>query len=557
MRHEARWPDPQGAALARGVLPVLSMQRPLLAFLFVLAALPTPRAFACGGFFCSSSPINQARETVVYGYEPDGSLTMAVQISYSGRDEDFAWILPVPVPPDEIAVGPDALFQQLLQRTEPRFQTVNETEGECAPLSCSWPGPGCSLGCGAHASSAPDPGFASDAGAAAFGDAGRGVTVYSESVVGPYDTVVLGASSAPEVIEWLQMNGYDVPDASGELLAPYADQGFVFVALRLNANRNSSVIRPVVMRMATDEACLPIRLTPIASDPNLPIALFHLADRPARSINYSAADVSLDLDLFIGRQSWDGAVRQRVEELGGRAFATDYAGATPTLDLTLPDVADLAEELDAARVVQEIQARGYPADALLLELLARFIEPPPGQDAQTYLNCLARGRGCGEPTRFDPAGLAAALEDEIRAPRAEAQALVSRHAYTTRLSTSMRPEDMTVDPVFALDDGLPDVPQVRTARRVTECGEQEYFAATAPIRIELPDGTVVRQREGGTMSADEACRSMGADGAASGVADAGGGGGGCSAFRVTPGTALSWLILAAAGAFLVTRRRRR
>ncbi|MEQ9074626.1 MAG: DUF2330 domain-containing protein [Sandaracinaceae bacterium] len=523
------------------------MRYATVAFLLALGASPISQASACGGFFCSSSPINQARETVVYGYEPDGSITMAVQITYSGRDEDFAWILPVPVAPDEIAVGTDALFQQLIAQTEPTFALQDAVEGQCARLACEYPGPGCSVGCGSAASPASSGG--ADAAAARFdGGASPGVVVHSEGVVGPYDTVVLSASTAPEVIEWLQMNGYDIPDASGELLGPYAEQGFVFVALRLNANRNSSVIRPVVMRLPTDEACLPIRLTPIASDPNLPIALFHLADRPARSTNYAHADVPLDFQLWTRGATWDTRVQARVQELGGRAFATDYAGTTPTLTLDLPDIADL-ETASPADFVQQLQLRGYPPGALLQEILARHIDPPSGIDSQRYLNCLASGSRCEEPSRYDPSGLVRALEDEILTPRREAQALVERHAYTTRLSTSMRPEDMTIDPVFALDDGLPDVPQVRTAVRVTECGDEEYFTTTAPIRLELPDGTVEQLREAGTTDPDVACRSMGASGARRS-------GGGCSAQSLSSGSALSWLAVLAAGLFVTWRRRK-
>jgi hypothetical protein len=63
------------------------------------ASLPIQTAHACGGFFCSSSPIDQAGETIVYGLEDDGTLTMAVQLRYAGDDDDFAWIMPVPAPP--------------------------------------------------------------------------------------------------------------------------------------------------------------------------------------------------------------------------------------------------------------------------------------------------------------------------------------------------------------------------------------------------------------------------------------------------------------------------
>lgn len=515
---------------------------PLLVVSGLAVTLASPQtASACGGFFCSTSPINQAREVVVYGYEDDGSLTMSVQINYQGNDEDFAWILPLPVPPDAIDVGTDELFTQLVAATEPQFTGTQRTDGTCAtPPRCTYPsygGGGCSFGCGDHAPPAADAATVYSMDGSAAPDAGPGVTVYSNGTVGPYETVVLGATTAAEVMTWLGDNGYDIPGASGPLLEPYAAAGFVFLALRLNANADTSVIRPITLNMATGEACLPIRLTAIATTPDLPIALFFLGDGQARSSNYSYADVELVPDLFSSRTAWDAAVASRVRELGGQAFATDFAGATPRVSLELPSVTDLAAETNPALLVSSLQSAGYSADGILLGLLRRFIVPPSGADEQTYYNCLARGSTrCGDPTLFDPAGLVAAVDAEITQPRAAAQALVERHAYLTRLSTSMRAEDMTVDPVFVRDADLPDVPVTRTATLITQCSDEYYSSAHAPQVLEVGALTYTI-RDGVTMTEDEYCRSRG------GTADTGGGGG-CSSSLAgrTPALAIIFFI---------------
>mgnify|MGYP001570898345 CR=1 FL=1 len=152
---------------------------------------------------------------------------------------------------------------------------------------------------------------------------------------------MIGAATAVEVTDWLGMNGYDIPAASGPLLEPYATQGFVFVALRLNANRDTDVIRPIVLHMATGEACLPIRLTAIATTPDLPINLFFLADAQARSSNFSYVDPTDEPSFWLGGRfgRWDVAVAQRVREFDGRAFATDYADGTPRVSATFFKIA--------------------------------------------------------------------------------------------------------------------------------------------------------------------------------------------------------------------------
>lgn len=464
----------------------------------VLCALATPApALACGGFFCSSAPIDQAGETIVYGLEDDGTLTMAVQIRYSGDDDDFAWILPVVAPP-EISLGSEALFDSLHAATRPTFGVESVTEGTCRPHpTCVREGSCATIydsGCGGGAPSsgggwmggfvdAATPPPVADASASA--DAGppdEGVTVFSRGAVGPYESVVLGAATAREVVDWLHAHDYDVPDTSVPLLETYAAAGQVFVALRLSSNARTRQIRPVVLRMPTDEACLPIRLTAIATVPDMPITAFFLGREQVRSANYNTAMVDAErIGFFDGSLSYAAEVTREVDALGGQALVTEYAGPTPALALELPPVGDLATETDPSAYIGALADRGYRGDPQLRELLEDYLIPPAGRAATTYYNCLFTGstRSCGEPEAFDPAGLSEAIAANITAPRREAEALVHRHGYLTRLFTTMSAEDMTIDPVFVTDGELPDQSNVHVAQRVTECS-RSYYREEAP-----------------------------------------------------------------------------
>ena len=66
-------------------------------------ALATAPASACVGFACdnpAAPPVLQAAERIVFGIDPDsGEVEMHVQVSYTGQHE-FAWIVPVPEPPE-------------------------------------------------------------------------------------------------------------------------------------------------------------------------------------------------------------------------------------------------------------------------------------------------------------------------------------------------------------------------------------------------------------------------------------------------------------------------
>ena len=479
-------------------------------------------AHACGGFFCSTSPVDQAGETVVYALEADGTLTMSVRIEYSGEDDDFAWLLPVPAPP-ELSIGADALFDELEAATQPIFVAENETRGRCqrhprcvSEVTCGGVSDySCGYSGGGWAGEYVDAATASDAGPAR--DVARppdelGVTIFSEGTVGPYDTVVLGAATAAEVLTWLETHGYDIPETSGPLLETYAAQGHVFVALRLATNGISRTLQPLTMRMAVDEACLPLRLTAIAAVPDMPIRAFFLGSERVISTNFNTAEVDThDLDLYQRRgASYTERVGSAVDALGGRAFVTDYAGPTPALQLERPNVSDLATEDDPSRLLRELAARGYRGEPRMLEIFERYLQPVGGLDDSTdYYNCLFSGSTgvCGAPASFDPARLVDAIDAEITGPRRDAHALVHRHGYVTRLFTTISPDEMTLDPIFVPDSGLPDVPAVHTAQYVTECSD-DYFQEGAPTHWEL-DGETTPDRPGVPANDYTYCRSLG------------------------------------------------
>jgi MYXO-CTERM domain-containing protein len=59
----------------------------------------------------------------------------------------------------------------------------------------------------------------------------------------------------------------------------------------------------------------------------------------------------------------------------------------------------------------------------------------------------------------------------------------------------MSADEMTVDPMFDFNADLPDHSNQHTAERVIECGDDIFFS-DAFWRVELPDGRVVRGRDG-------------------------------------------------------------
>jgi hypothetical protein len=461
------------------------------ASLGVLAA-PAPAA-ACGGFFCQRAPADQAGENILFAIEEDGTLVTHVQILYQGSAERFAWILPLPSVPTSLGVGTDALFQQLDERTAPRFDLEGRVEGTCRPTPRCWPDSDGIADAPAERGAWPDAGTAPPA---------DGVTVYLREAVGPYDAVVLGSGSSAELFAWLDENGYDIPAISRPIVAEYVAARHVFVAIRLVSGADTREIQPLVLRYAEGQPCVPIRLTAIATVPDMPIVAYFLADRYATPYNYVRVEPSYD-DARLWRDSsyYRTYLSNAVDDAGGRGFVPEFAGTTPSLSLELPDISDLASISDPGEYLRRLRERGFLGDTQLLGILLRFLPPPDssaGNEAQ-YYNCLwsefSHPAFCGFRGDFDPEGLTLALTRQIVEPRREAQALLARHPRTTRLATTMSAEEMTVDPTFVLDEGLPDVSNVHRAALVTECAPA-YFDWTAPQRIELPSGRHEVWREG-------------------------------------------------------------
>jgi hypothetical protein len=472
----------------------------LVAAFVALALAPfvaPPTAEACGGFacsgapvctglFCSGAPTQQSGENILFSIEDDGTLTVHIQIFYQGASDAFGWILPLPNVPTAIGVGTDALFAQLETATMPRFELDYRQEGTCRDR------PMCDR---------PDSGPASDGGvwwaasdAAAEGDAGSGPMIHLREEVGPYDAVVLSGDSADVVLTWLRDNDFDVPTAAEPLIADYVAARHVFVAIRLLGGRDAGEIQPLTLRYAEGQPCVPIRLTAIAATLDMPITAYFLADSFVAPTNYSVVDPD-----FVEPRLWRGSLAYRdyvgrlIDDAGGQAFVTDYAGAVPSIFLAIPELDGLATLTDPMEYLQSLLGRGFMNDPQLLGLLPRFLPVPEGQTAQTYYNCLSSPFGggdsesCGYTGGFDPVAFTAAIDEQVLQPRRDAQAMLARHSRLTRLYTTMDPSEMSLDPLFRLDTGLPAVSNVHTATVVTECSD-EYYWGEAPLRLDMPNG---------------------------------------------------------------------
>jgi hypothetical protein len=361
------------------------MHRTLVAL--SLSMLAAPSAFACGGFFCDGTPIDQAAERIVFAQ--DGEETeMHVQITYAGAAEEFAWIVPVAQDP-ELFTSSTQMFLDLATSTQPTFQLNYEEEGKCKePVRIGFVGADKSVN---------------------FMDSESGVDVIDEERVGPYDTVTLKATDAGELMNWLQDNGYDLADNMESVLAPYVADDSYFVALKLASGQSAGDIEPLGLRYVGNTPTIPIQLTSVAATPDMRLEVYVFGEHRAVPKSYLHVRVNeAAIDWWTAGSNYRQIITDAADEAGGHAFATDYSGGV--------DIVSTAD---------------------------------------TTLS-----------------------------------GLVGRYGNLTRLSSSVSPAEMTVDPTFVLNPDMGDVSNQHTATHTRHCtgGKYRYKADQS---LTLSDGRVI------------------------------------------------------------------
>lgn len=474
-------------------------------------------AQACGGLFCNARPpdpfaplpVAQNGENVVFSITPDpagGAPTLVahIQILYTGDAAKFSWVVPVDAEP-KLGVGTDRLFTALAGITQPTFRTQPATDGVCIPQPFTGSG-GSGAGTGGSASAGGPTG--------AGGASGGGVMVSFQGAVGPFDAAVIKSDDPVALKMWLTDNGYIVSDAASGLIDVYVRERKFFVALKLLNGVGVRSIQPIVMTFRGTEPCVPLRLTAIAANPDMPVLLWVLADK--RTVPSGFYELKIDearIDWLTGGTNYfgpKGLLSLAANEAGGKAFVTEYAGPSSLARAAVYsngqfNLAALQAAMTPPAYVQQVIAMGLANDPQMLPLLVKFIPMPQAvkdmgvTESQFYGNVATYWGQFAFPP-YDLPGLTTAISATIIKPRMEAQMMIDGRPYLTRLNTFISPEEMDRDPLFFVNGDLENVSNVHTATLRTMCGNMEFMACNAPVRLELADGRSAWVRAGSTAA---------------------------------------------------------
>jgi MYXO-CTERM domain-containing protein len=448
--------------------------------LAALATLAPTAAYACGGFFCNNDPMDQAGEQIAFGVDSEaGTITMHTRIFYEGTAQEFAWVVPVPENP-ELFLSTDQLFTQLGWQTQPQFWMEYHFDDDCADGGYYY---------GPESSEDDSDGALADADTGAGGNSG--VVVVSEQQVGAYDTVVLKATDTESLVVWLQDNDYNLPSNYATVLAPYVADGSHFVALKLQSGADSGDIAPLGLRYKGDKPTIPIQLTSIAATPDMRLEVYVFGDERAVPESYLHVQINeAAIDWFGNGSNYDDVITMAADEAGGHAFATDFSGSPSNWSGQLYwdgryDTDALRDITNPVTYVDELMNQGFMGNATLLGIFQDHIDKPASVtvDDQSYYNCLS----CyitGSEIDFDPEAMTDDMEEKIVQPLEEAESLYE-HKQVSRMTSSVSPIEMTVDPTFVLNADMGDVANLHEADLTFACEEgQSYVDAVRILELE-------------------------------------------------------------------------
>ncbi|MDI1478404.1 DUF2330 domain-containing protein [Polyangium sp. y55x31] len=263
------------------------MKTPLLATLLAcapLAALLAPSdAHACGG--CVVPPMVN---TIVNAHRMALSVSpkqtvLWDQIRYDGAPESWGWLLPVK-PGAVIEISTDAWFETL--------DAATSTTVFAPPINCN-NGPDFDCGCAMSD-------LASGSGGE-LGPGGGGVTVVHRGTVGPFETVTLSTETPGVLDDWLTTAGYTIPPETAPVIDAYIEEGFDFIALRLQPDKGVNDMKPVRVVQPGISPTLPLRMVAIGTGANVDITLFLITEGRWGAKNFANALIPADL------VSWDFA----------------------------------------------------------------------------------------------------------------------------------------------------------------------------------------------------------------------------------------------------------
>ena len=246
-----------------------------------------------------------------------------------------------------------------------------------------------------------------------------------------------------------------------------------------------------------DRASIPIQLTSVAATPDMRLRVNILGEHRAVPETYRHLDINpFALDWWSAGENYDEVVTRAAHEAGGHGFATDFSGGSEQMvqrfssDTWNPNA--LAITTDAVQFLLTVQQQQYTPDQTLLDVLLTHIPIPQnlldqGLEPTDVYNCPECYADDLMGVPVDTLAAATDIDELIVIPRRTLDERFEAGGKLTRMTSSLSPSDMTMDPIFTINADLPTVDNLRLATQTYECGKKKFKMSEAPRRLTIDD----------------------------------------------------------------------
>lgn len=230
------------------------MKKKLLIIGAVIAVSPVLYSFC--GFYVSKADGTLKNKTSQVILVRDGNKNVITMYNdFKGDTKDFAMVVPVPVVlrKDDIKVVDQSIFPRLNDYSAPRLVEYwdqnpcygYEKEDMIQRKSVSASMAEVTVAGGLRGKVA-------------------GVKIEAKYLIGEYDILILSAKESSGLKDWLNENGYKIPEGAEEVLDPYIKSNLKFFVVKVNEKEkqklNNNFLRPIQISFNSPKFMLPIRL---------------------------------------------------------------------------------------------------------------------------------------------------------------------------------------------------------------------------------------------------------------------------------------------------------
>ena len=217
----------------------MSMKKKLLIIGAVIAVSPVLYSFC--GFYVSKADGTLKNKTSQVILVRDGNKNVITMYNdFKGDTKDFAMVVPVPVvlKKDDIKVVDQSIFQRLNDYSAPRLVEYWD-QNPCYDYY--------------KKEDRASVNSLSEVIVSGYGSSKKSVQssvkIEAKYLVGEYDILILSAKESNGLKDWLNENGYKIPEGAEEVLDPYIKSNLKFFVVKVNEKEkqklNNNFLRPI------------------------------------------------------------------------------------------------------------------------------------------------------------------------------------------------------------------------------------------------------------------------------------------------------------------------